>query len=44
MNKYENEMKDVLMALNESGALKYVVISGSWAMYFYSYIFDNFID
>lgn len=43
MNKYENEMKEVLMALNESGALKYVVISGSWAMYFYSYIFDNFI-
>lgn len=43
MKSYEIEMNNVLKALNKSGALSYCVISGSWAMYFYKYIFDNFI-
>ena len=35
MKNYENEMIKVLHALNDSGALPYVIISGSWSMYFY---------
>lgn len=43
MKKYEEEMRNVLYALNESNVLKDVIISGSWAMYFYTYIFTNFV-
>lgn len=43
MKKYEHEMIDILSALNESGALKHVVVAGSWATYFYKYIFESFI-
>ena len=42
MKSYENEMIKVLHALNDSGALPYVVISGSWSMYFYKKIFEDF--
>lgn len=43
MKSYELEMITVLKAFNEAGALNDVIVSGSWAMYFYEYIFDNFI-
>ena len=43
MKNYENEMIKVLHALNDSGALPYVIISGSWSMYFYKKIFEGFI-
>ena len=43
MKNYENEMLQVLSVLKESGALPHCVISGSWAMYFYKYVFDNFV-
>ena len=43
MKEYEQEMINVLSALNEADALKHVVIAGSWSMYFYRYIFDNFV-
>ena len=42
MKNYENEMIKVLHALNDSGALPYVIISGSWSMYFYKKIFEGF--
>ena len=42
MKSYENEMIKILHALNDSGALPYVVISGSWSMYFYKKIFEDF--
>ena len=34
MKSYEKEMNAVLIALNDAGALRYVVVSGSWAMFF----------
>ena len=43
MKSYENEMKKVLHVLQESNALQHCVIAGSWAMYFYKMIFENFI-
>ena len=43
MKSYEEEMINVLEALNQSSALPYVVISGSWSMYFYKLIFEDFI-
>lgn len=43
MKNYEEEMIKVLHVLEESGALPHCVISGSWAMYFYKKIFDNFV-
>ena len=43
MKSYENEMIKVLKTLNEANALPYLVISGSWATYFYKYVFENFI-
>ena len=43
MKSYEEEMINVLKALNQSNALPYVVISGSWSMYFYKLIFEGFI-
>ena len=42
MKSYENEMCNVLNALHEANALKDVIITGSWAMYFYKLIFDDF--
>ena len=43
MKSYEIEMNKVLHALNEADALKDVIITGSWAMYFYKQIFDGFV-
>lgn len=43
MKSYENEMRNVLNALHEANALKDIIITGSWAMYFYKQIFDDFI-
>ncbi len=43
MNNYENELINILNALQESKAIKHVVVAGSWAMYFYKKIFDNFV-
>lgn len=43
MKSYENEMLNVLNAFNEAGALKDVIITGSWSMYFYKLIFDDFV-
>ena len=43
MNRYEQEMLDVLKALNDSGAIKHCIIAGSWSMYFYKYIFEGFV-
>lgn len=43
MKNYEKEMINVIRALDESQALKHVVITGSWALYFYSNIFNGFV-
>lgn len=43
MKRYEQELIKVLNALNDSGALPHVVLAGSWAMYFYQQIFQNFV-
>lgn len=43
MKRYEQEIKNVLTVLNDSGALSHVVLAGSWAMYFYQLIFKDFI-
>ena len=43
MKSYENEMRNVLNALHKANALKDIIITGSWAMYFYKQIFDDFI-
>ena len=43
MIEFEKEMMAVLNALNNSDTLPHCVISGSWSMYFYRYIFEGFI-
>lgn len=43
MKDYEKEMISILDALNEADALKHVVVAGSWAFYFYKYIFESFV-
>lgn len=43
MAKYENKMLEIIDALNKSGLLKNCIISGSWAMFFYKEIFEEFI-
>lgn len=42
MKSYEQEMINVLKVLNDAGALEHVVVSGSWAMFFYKFIFEDF--
>ena len=42
MPEYESEMRAVMMALNDSNALPHCVVTGSWAMYFYRFIFEDF--
>lgn len=42
MPEYEDEMRAVLKALNEAGALPHCIVTGSWAMYFYKSIFEGF--
>lgn len=43
MIEYENEMIDIINALDKGNFLSHCVISGSWCMYFYKYIFEEFI-
>lgn len=43
MKSYEREMIKVLSALEKANALHYCIITGSWAMYFYKKIFEDFI-
>lgn len=43
MKSYEVEMNKVLHALHDADALKSVIVTGSWAMFFYKLIFKNFI-
>lgn len=43
MKSYEKEMIKVLHALDDSGALPFIVVSGSWSMYFYKQLFENFM-
>lgn len=43
MIEYENEMIKIISALKEGNFLSHCVISGSWCMYFYTYIFEEFI-
>ena len=40
MKSYESEMLNVLKVFDEAGALEHVIVSGSWAMYFYQQIFN----
>ena len=42
MPEYENEMRAVMKALNEAGALPHCIVTGSWAMYFYKSVFEDF--
>lgn len=42
MPEYEFEMRAVMKALNASGALPHCIVMGSWAMYFYKTIFEDF--
>ena len=43
MKSYEQEMIKVLHAFDDSGALPFVVVSGSWSMFFYRQLFENFV-
>ena len=43
MKKYEEEMIKVLHALDDAKALSSCVIAGSWAMYFYEKVFEDFV-
>lgn len=42
MPEYELEMREVIKALDEAGALPYCIVTGSWAMFFYKSIFEDF--
>ena len=42
MKSYEQEMINVLKVLNDASALEHVIVSGSWAMFFYTFIFEGF--
>lgn len=42
MPEYEEEMRTVMKALNEAGALPHCIVTGSWAMYFYKSLFEDF--
>ena len=42
MPEYENEMRSVMRALNDAGALPHCIVTGLWAMYFYKSIFEGF--
>lgn len=43
MVKYENKILDIIEALDRSGLLRNCIISGSWAMFFYKEIFEDFV-
>lgn len=42
MIKYEEELIKILKVLDGSGLLTKSIITGSWAMYFYTEMFENF--
>ena len=41
MIEFESKMINSINALDKEGILQNCIISGSWCMYFYKYIFDN---
>ena len=43
MIEFENKMLEIIDALHRSGLLKDCIISGSWAMFFYKEIFEDFV-
>ena len=43
MIKFEEEMINILQDLDKSNILPYCIISGSWSLYFYKFLFDNFV-
>ena len=43
MIEFETKMINSINALDKEGILQNCIISGSWCMYFYKYIFDSFI-
>lgn len=43
MTRFENRMLDIIDALHKSGLLRNCIISGSWAMFFFKEIFEDFI-
>ncbi len=43
MTRFENRMLDIIDALYKSGLLRNCIISGSWAMFFFKEIFEDFI-
>lgn len=43
MAKYEDKILDIIKVLDKSDMLKSCIIVGSWAMFFYKLIFENFV-
>ena len=43
MIRFEKQMLDIINALHKGGILNNCIISGSWAMFFYKQIFEDFI-
>ena len=43
MTRFENRMLDIIDALHKSGLLRNCIISGSWAMFFFKEVFEDFI-
>ena len=43
MTRFEDKMLDIIDALHKSGLLRNCIISGSWAMFFFKEIFEDFI-
>ena len=43
MNAHEKEMINILEALDKGGILTQCIVSGSWCMFFYKYIFEDFL-
>ena len=43
MTRFEDKMLDIIDALHKSGLLINCIISGSWAMFFFKEIFEDFI-
>ncbi len=41
-NNYENELVEIISAFHKNGILDKLIVIGSWATYFYKYIFENF--
>lgn len=41
-NNYEEELIEIIRAFHNAGILENVIVIGSWATYFYSFLFENF--